>query len=417
MTYGLIGEHLPHSFSKEIHESFAPYRYELTELSPCEVEAFMKEKNFSAVNVTIPYKKTVIPYLDRMDDHAKAIGAVNTVVNRQGVLHGYNTDFFGMRRLLERVAGDIRGKKVIILGTGGTSLTARAVAKHLTAGEILTVSRTPEQGQISYEALKEHRDAEVLINTTPVGMFPHGENSPLSPEDFPRLKAVADAIYNPLRTVLVSNAQKRGIRAEGGLYMLVAQAVKAAELFTDSSFDEGIVDRVYHKILKEKENIVLTGMPGSGKSTVGKLLSKQLSRPFFDSDREIEKKTGMEISQIFAQKGEKGFRDAEQEVIGELARNHTGCIIATGGGAILRDANVDALKQTGRIYFIDRAVEHLLPTPDRPLALTAEAILQRYEERIDRYRSTCDCAVVSDEVVEHTAQAIGKDFFNEISCN
>ena len=411
MKYGLIGEHLPHSFSKEIHESFAPYPYELKELTPCEVEGFMREKDFAAINVTIPYKKTVIPFLREIDEHAKAIGAVNTVINRNGVLRGYNTDFYGMRRLLERTAGDLQGKAVAVLGTGGTSLTAQAVAKYMGAKEILTVSRSPAEGQITYEELKTRRDLQVLINTTPVGMFPHGEATPLPLDSFDRLEAVADAIYNPLRTVLVSEAIRRGIKAEGGLYMLVAQAVKAAELFTDASFDEALVDEVYHKILKEKENIVLTGMPGSGKSTVGRLLSQSLSRPLFDSDREIERKTGMAIPEIFAQKGEEGFRAIEEEVIAELSRNHTGAIIATGGGAVLRDANVNALKQTGRIYFIDRALEHLLPTPDRPLALTAEAIRQRYRERIDRYRSTCDFTIVSDEVPEHTAQAIGKDFF------
>lgn len=420
MEYGLIGEHLPHSFSKEIHEKCAGYDYRLTELTPEQVSEFMTRREFKAVNVTIPYKQTVIPFLTQTDEGAKAIGAVNTVVNRNGELYGYNTDFYGMEALIDRIGISLTDKKVLILGNGGTSKTAQAVAKAAAAREILVVGRPVDNPHVTYEeAYEKHTDAQIIINTTPCGMYPYADGTaersatPIDLSRFPHLCGVVDVVYNPLRTNLVLDAWALGIPAEGGLYMLVAQAVKACRIFLDTDFDgmKEQTDAIFGEILKKKENIVLTGMPGSGKSTVGKALAKMLQRPFVDLDEVIVQSAGKEISQIFAEVGEAGFRDLETQAVRKIANETSGAVIATGGGAILRDENVRALKRTGKLYFLDRALESLLPTSDRPLASTAEAIRARYEERYDRYCATCDLRVAVDETVAHTVEFIRKDFF------
>ncbi len=420
MEYGLIGEHLPHSFSKEIHGRCADYDYRLTELSPEQVPEFMTARDFKAINVTIPYKQTVIPFLSYVDESAKAIGAVNTVVNRDGELYGYNTDFYGMEALIRRIGISLTGKKVLILGTGGTSHTAQAVAKAAKAAAVIVAGRPVDGPDVTFdEAYALHADADVIINTTPCGMYPYADGTPdragtpIDISGFPNLCGVVDVVYNPIRTNLVMDAKDRGLPSEGGLYMLVAQAVKACRIFLDrdtDGMDEETV-AIYKDIVSQKENIVLTGMPGSGKSTVGKALAALLHRPFIDTDEVIVKKAGKEISQIFAEVGEAGFRDLETEAVRETANGNTGAVIATGGGAILREENIRALKRTGKIYFLDRALEALLPTDDRPLASTVQAIRKRYEERYDRYCSTCHIRVEIDEVIEHTVETIRKDFF------
>lgn len=427
MTYGLIGEHLPHSFSKEIHALCADYTYELWELSPDAVEDFMRTADFAAINVTIPYKQTVMPYLAYIHPHAESIGAVNTVVNRQGKLYGYNTDFYGMKSLLRRVGIDPKGKKVLVLGGGGTSRTAVAVARDMGAAEVLVVGRKTTSESISYEeAYTHHADAHIIINTTPCGMYPypdggeHIKGTPIDVGSFPHLCGVADAVYNPLRTNLVLDARERGIPAEGGLYMLVAQAVMASHIFLgqieDAFGDELAMDekseRIYKKILTQKENIVLTGMPASGKSTVGKRLAAELGRPFVDTDEVIVEMAGKSIPEIFAEVGEAGFRRIEAEAVACVANTVTGCVIATGGGAILRDDNVRALRRTGKLYFLNRDVEHLLPTSDRPLASTAEDIRKRFAERYPRYLATADREILVDEDIAHTIQTLKEDFFS-----
>ena len=279
MNYGLIGEHLGHSFSKEVHSMLGSYNYEIREIARDNLDFFMKSKKFKAINVTIPYKESVIPYLSYISDEAKAIGSVNTIINKNGELYGYNTDFYGMSALISHLKLDIKDKKVVILGTGGTSKTAKAVTAHLGAKIIITVSRTPKESEIGYDELyHEHSDADVVINTTPVGMYPNNSQRPILIDKFTNLSGVIDAIYNPIRTNLVLDARKRGIPAEGGLYMLVAQAIKAAELFLDTEFPSEVLDQAYHKILKDKENIALIGMPASGKSTVGQILASEMSR-------------------------------------------------------------------------------------------------------------------------------------------
>ena len=411
MQYGLIGEKLGHSFSAEIHAKLKSNPYALIELSREEVEAFFREKNFSAVNVTIPYKTAVIPYLTYIDEQAKAIGAVNTVVNRGGELWGYNTDFYGLQALIGHAGVTVKHKKIAILGTGGTSKTARAVAASLGAAQILVVSRTAGEGVITYaDLVADHQDIDVLINTTPVGMFPNTEAAPVNISAFPKLSGVIDAIYNPLRTQLILEAQKRGIPAEGGLYMLVAQAVRASELFLECTYEEETAERIYQALLQKMQNVVLSGMPASGKSTVGKLLAKECDRPFFDLDEEIVRTSGRSIPDIFATEGEATFRDIETRVLRELLTNQKGIVLATGGGAILRDENIDLLRRNGKIYFIDRPLEALLPTNDRPLASSREAICRRYEERYTRYVATADCRIDGDGSVEEVAERIRKEF-------
>ena len=411
MKYGLIGEKLGHSFSKEVHSMLSDYEYEIREIPKEGLDSFMKEADFKAINVTIPYKESVIPYLSYISDEAKKIGSVNTIVNRDGKLYGYNTDFFGMVSLINKMRLSIKGKKTVILGTGGTSKTAFAVVESLGAEPIITVSRTKKDGAIDYEELmKDHLDAEIIINTTPVGMYPDNFSSPVDISPFTKLEGVIDAIYNPLRTSLVIDALERGIKAEGGLYMLVAQAVYASEIFLDTKYPTEKLDKIYKKIKRKKENIVLIGMPASGKSTVATLLSKDLSRTVLDTDRMIEKSRQKSISDIFESDGEKAFRDYETyEIANASLQNNT--IIATGGGAILRSENVKMLKQNGVLFFIDRPYEKLVPTSDRPLASDLDAIKKRYEERYDVYLKTADARIDADDQPVNVAKKITGVFY------
>ena len=405
MQYGLIGEHLGHSFSAPIHERISREPYELKELAPEELDAFMRAREFRAIKVTIPYKQTVIPYLDEISDTAREIGAVNTIVNRNGRLTGDNTDCEGLNRLICRVCPDIRGKKTLVLGTGGTSLTAVYTARQLGADPVLRVSRTAREGALTYEqAIREHRDARILINTTPCGMFPKDEAAPVSIADFPAAEAVVDVVYHPLRTKLVTEARQRGIPAEGGMYMLVAQAVRAAEIFRDRTCDPALTDRIYRGMMRERENIVLIGMPGSGKSAVSAILGERLTRPVIDTDKRIVEQAGMEITEIFRLYGEPYFRDLESRVIREAAAE-TGVIISTGGGAVLREDNTAALRRNGRIFWLDRPEEALIPSDDRPLADNREKIRALYHWRRPIYQAAADEVIP----VHGTAEDAAKD--------
>ncbi len=399
MQYGCIGEKLKHSFSKEIHNLLGDYGYEIREVAREELDSFMRTADFLGINVTIPYKEAVIPYLYCIDGSAKEIGAVNTIVKREGKLYGYNTDFYGMRSLIERMGLSLLGKKVAILGTGGTAKTAHAVSKSLEAAEILTVGRSAKNGVITYEELYEkHADIDILINTTPCGMYPYPDGNEdragaaVDVSRFTKLSGIVDAVYNPLRTNLVEDGLERGIPSEGGLYMLVFQAVRASEIFLDTEYEKEISERVYKKILAEKENIVLCGMPGSGKSTVGWLLAKRLGKPFADTDDIVTGKIGMPIADYFAARGEASFRDVECEAVYEVS-NLGGQVISTGGGAILRDENIRALKKNGVLVFLDRPLSDLIPTPDRPIASSKEAIEKRYNERYGRYCEVSDVRI------------------------
>lgn len=408
MEYGLIGEKLGHSFSREIHQRLGGYDYRLQELTPAQLPAFLEKRDFRGVNVTIPYKQTVIPLLDEVDPKAAAIGAVNTIVNRRGRLYGCNTDYDGMAALARHAGLTLKNKNVLILGTGGTSRTAMTVAADLGAAEIRRVSRTGRGDAITYEQAAD-LPVQVLINTTPCGMYPGCDGQPMDLSRFGWLEGVLDAVYNPLRTRLVLQARDNGARGQGGLYMLVAQAAAACRLFLDRPLPDGALDSVYRAIHGQKQNIVLTGMPGSGKSTVGRVLARQLDRELVDTDTEIIRVAKKPIPEIFAQRGERGFRDLESQVIQEVSRR-TGLVIATGGGAILREENVRRLRQNGRIYFLDRPAEDILPTDDRPLARDMEAVRQRYAERYPRYTSTADAAVPVRGSAEDVAAAIREEF-------
>lgn len=390
--YGCIGKKLTHSFSKEIHAQLADYEYSLIELTEEEIPSFFEKKDFEAINVTIPYKQTVIPYLDSVSEIAQKIGAVNTIVNRNGKLYGYNTDYYGMKALIERVGLDLHGKTVLVLGTGGTSKTAQVVAADLGAARVLTVSRKKTAAYIDYEeAVTRYADANIIINTTPVGMYPDCAATPIDITAFPQLEGVVDAVYNPLCTNLVLDARARGIPSEGGLYMLVMQAVVAVEKFLDTTIEKSVADRVFACVFAAKENIVLTGMPASGKSTVGKLL-KMDGYTLVDTDEEIEKRCGCTIKELIASKGEAYFRDLESEVIRDVSSSSCR-ILSTGGGAILREENVRCLKRNGKLFFLNAELARLHATDDRPLSDTKDKLAKLYAERIAIYKATADVIV------------------------
>lgn len=411
MQYGCIGEHLTHSFSKEIHAQLQDYLYELKEVPMGTLDAFMNDHDFKAINVTIPYKQDVIPFLHEVEETAAAIGAVNTIVNREGALYGYNTDFGGMCDLIKRTGIDMKNKKVLILGTGGTSKTAMAVARHMGAASVLKVSRQSKPGVLTYEdVLAAHLDAQILINTTPRGMYSREGGMAIDPTLFPGLCGVIDAVYNPLRTEFILKARSMGVPASGGLYMLVRQAVLASEIFLGIRYFDDVTEKVYRRMKSGKENIVLTGMPGSGKTTVGKLLSEELGRPYLDVDLWVEEKTGMSPGRIIASYGESAFRDMETDAIRDIS-SVTGSIIATGGGAILREENVELLRMNGKIFFLDRPLEQLIPTEDRPLSSTKEAIAKRYNERYHTYVATADVVIENNDSPGIAAQLVKRSFF------
>ena len=403
MRYGLIGEKLPHSYSKTIHTLLGRYEYELCPMSEEEMRAFMTAADFDGINVTIPYKEKVIPYLYHIDEGARRIGAVNTVVNRGGKLYGYNTDCFGAEDTLRRAGFDPDGKKVAVLGTGGTSKTAAYVCRKLGAG-VVCVSRTPDAGSIGYGELEAY-GPDFIVNATPVGMYPKTGRSPVPPEALYGVSGVFDVIYNPLRTSLMLDAQERGIPAAGGLYMLVSQAMRAAELFTGEPVSDKETEAVYKTLLSRTENIVLTGMPGSGKTSVGKALAEKTGRAFYDTDALIAEKAGPVPDYIRAH-GEAAFRDLESAVIAELVFDTRGAVIATGGGAVLRAENVRRLKENGRIFYLLRDIEKIVPDETRPLSSDREALRRRFEERKEIYESTADTAIDCNGTVAEAADAI-----------
>ncbi len=411
MEYGLIGEKLGHSFSRIIHGRIADYEYELRELTPAELDGFMRARAFRAINVTIPYKTAVIPYLDEIDPRAARIGAVNTVVNRDGKLYGYNTDYDGMAYLVASACLTVKDKKVLVLGTGGTSLTAATLMTDLGAREVLRVSRKQGAGVVTYEAVaRDHTDAQIIVNTTPVGMYPHPDGCAVDPNVFPSLEGVLDAVYNPLHTALVEAARERGIPAAGGLGMLVAQAVKASEYFTGTAYQATVIDSILEEMIREKEHIILIGMPSCGKSTIGRRAAELLHRPFVDIDEEIVRHAECDIPTIFRERGEGYFRDLESQVLSEILFQKTGCVVATGGGAILRDSNVRAMHRTGRVFWIDRSPHLLTPTSDRPTAFDHTAIEARYRERYCLYRASADRRIDGDGDLETVTQCLLEEY-------
>lgn len=396
MKYGLIGNPLTHSLSVEIHsaigEEIGAYPYVLCPLAEEELDGFFAEKDFDAVNVTIPYKKAVMKYLDIISPEAKEIGCVNTVLNRCGKLYGYNTDVFGMEEMLKRASDGYIPKKVAVLGTGGTSLTAVYVSGKLWKdAEIFRVSRSPKGNDVGYASIPGDTDA--VINCTPVGMYPHAGVSPIDVSRFPHLRFVCDAVYNPRRTKLILDAEKRGIRAENGLRMLVTQAIYAASLFFDREIDGSAI---YEKIRKSTENVVLIGMPSCGKTAVGKAVADVLGRPFYDTDGVIYEKTGRTPAEIITSDGEDVFRRIESEVVSSLTEKADGRVISTGGGAILDPSNVENLKKNGRVFYLKKELTDLIPSPDRPLTSDCGKLKRIFEERCPIYESSADTILTSD---------------------
>lgn len=406
MKYGLIGSKLTHSFSKVIHEKFGNYDYELLEISEENFHSYMLKKDFNAINVTIPYKEKVIPYLDIISPQAKKIGAINTVINKDGKLYGYNTDYYGLKALLGKLEINCKRKKILILGSGGTSKTTKAVIEDMGCNCYYFVSRTKTPQTITYqEAIKNHSDCNLIINTTPRGMYPNNKDLSIDIDKFKKLEAVVDVIYNPLRTKLIVKAQNNKIVAIGGLYMLVAQAFYASCLFQNKNLSEELMDDIYHNLMREKENIVLVGMPSSGKTMIGKMLARRLNKEFIDTDELIKAQIQMEISEYILKFGEGSFRIIESQIIEEVSKRMN-IIIATGGGAILNAINIENLKENGKIIFLNRCLDKLIATGDRPLTTTREMLETRYYEREPLYKTLSDLTIDNNHSLENAVDEI-----------
>ena len=408
MNYGLLGEHLSHSYSPLIHSMLGDYEYSLIEKAPDEVEDFIKNGDFQAINVTIPYKKTVIPFLDELSDRAKKIGSVNVIVRRpDGTLYGDNSDYGGFASLVRKSKIRIKGKKVLVLGSGGASVTVQAVLRDMGAADIRVISRFTED---NYENIDRHADADVIVNTTPVGMYPNNGQRLVDLSVFPRISGVLDVIYNPYKSALVLDAEERGIPAMGGLRMLVAQAVVANETFFSRKVDNAIIDKIEKKIASMMKNVVFIGMPGCGKSTTGKRLSALTGREFIDIDAEIVKAAGKTIPEIFAEDGEDYFRRLETQVTGEVCKK-SGCIISCGGGVVTREENRRLIRQNATVVFLVRDI-HTLATRGRPLSETnsADAL---WEARSPMYKSWSDVKILNTGV-NNTALAIARTLHLDI---
>ena len=400
MNCGLLGGKLGHSYSPQIHGYLGEYPYALFEKTPEELETFLEHGDFTGLNVTIPYKKAVIPYCDRLSTRAKQLGAVNTIVRQtDGKLIGHNTDYFGFLSMVTKSGLEVAGKKALVLGSGGASATAVAVLQELGAN-VIVISRS---GQDNYENLYRHADAAVIINATPVGMYPNVGISPVDLSIFPRLEGVLDLTYNPARTQLLLDAQSRGLVTENGLWMLVAQAKESAEWFTGTHISDDRIAYIYDRLRSQMENIVLIGMPGCGKSTIGKLLSEKLKRPFVDADAVIADKAGMSIPEIFAESGESGFREIETQVLAELGKR-SGMIIATGGGCVTREENYRHLHQNGTIIWLQRAIS-ALPKDGRPLSQSGK-LKDMYRIRQPLYTRFADVTVDNNGIAQGTVDTI-----------
>lgn len=400
MRCGLLGEKLGHSYSPQIHSRLGGYAYAIYEKSADELASFLKAGDFTGLNVTIPYKKAVIPYCSALTGRAKALGAVNTLVRQpDGSLIGHNTDYFGFETMLKASGICITGKKVLVLGSGGASNTAVSVLKEHGAN-VVVISRS---GADHYGNLERHADATVIVNTTPVGMYPNVGIFPIDLSKFPQLEGVLDVIYNPARTQLLLDAEKRGLVAMNGLLMLVAQAKESAEWFTGEKIRDDVIHSIHQSLKNQMENIVLIGMPGSGKSSVGTLLSQMTGKLFVDADAAIACAAGMPIPEIFAKIGEAGFRRIESEVLKDLGKR-SGIIIATGGGCVTREENYAPLHQNGTIFCLERDLE-LLPVEGRPLSQTT-SLREMYAIRKPLYDRFADHCIRNDSTIQNAAQAI-----------
>lgn len=406
MKRGLIGYPLGHSYSKPIHEQLGGYEFEIHELHPDNFDSFLKEKDFISINVTIPYKQQIIPYLNEVDEKAKKIGAVNTVINQNGKLIGYNTDYYGFWWMLDHHKIAIKNKKVAILGNGGATQACKVVIEDMGAKELLVVSRKATENSITYdELINKHHDIEVLINATPVGMSPKHDESPINLEVFQQLESVVDIIYNPLKTKLIIQAEKLGLKAITGLEMLVAQAKQAVEIFTNKVLSDQDIQEVAQAIKVKKENLVFIGMPSSGKTTIAKIISQELQLPFVDLDEEIVKKAGKTIKEIFAESGEDRFRDIESECVHDHAMDE-GVVISCGGGVIKRFENIEQLKKKGYLIWIDRDLDNLKSDESRPLCKDDETMRRLYAERYPLYKEAADVQIENNNSIDDIVDKI-----------
>ena len=400
MKCGLLGGKLGHSFSPQIHGALADYRYTLWEKSPEELNDFLKNGDFTGLNVTIPYKKTVIPYCAELSDQARKIGAVNTIVRRpDGTLLGHNTDYFGFAYLLRQSGIAVAGKKCLVLGTGGASVTVQAVLREQGA-QVVVLSRS---GPENYDHLERHADAALIVNATPVGMYPNTGVSPVDLKCFSKLEGVLDLIYNPARTQFLLDAEKLGIPGWNGLSMLVAQAKESAEWFTGKAIPDERIGEIYARLRRETENLIIIGMPGSGKTTVGRLLAQATGKNFVDVDEEIIRTAGMSISEIFAASGEAGFREIETSVLCKLGKG-SGQVIATGGGCVTRPENYPLLHQNGRILRLRRDIGKL-PKDGRPLSL-ANDLSEMAAQREPLYGAFADLTFDNNGALDDTLKTI-----------
>ena len=401
MIYGLLGKTLRHSYSKIIHERMADHTYDLYETPEEGLEALIRRPDMGGFNVTIPYKQTVIPFCDELTPAARAIGSVNTLYHdAAGRLIGDNTDYFGFSYMARRAGISFVGRKVVIFGSGGTSLTARRVAADEGAREVVIVSRS---GENNYDNLDRHADAEILINTTPVGMYPKNEGALIDIARFPQCCGVLDVIYNPLKTNLILSAEDAGIPATGGLPMLVAQAAPAVERFSGRTISEAVIEETLDTLTREVRNLVLVGMPGCGKSSIGRLAAERAGRAFYDTDDLVVEMAGCSIPEIFAAQGEAAFRDLEAKAVAQAARERGG-VIATGGGVLLREENRRALRQNSRIVYLDRALD-ALPTDGRPISQTRK-LEDIYRERLPLFTGVSDVTVANDAAPEVVAARV-----------
>ena len=397
---GLLGEKLAHSYSPAIHAELADYEYLLYEKTPEELDDFLRNSRFDGLNVTIPYKQTVMEYMDEISPEAQRIGAVNTVLNKNGKLIGYNTDYYGFLHQIKDSGADIIGKDAVILGTGGAAKTIVCVLNDMGARSVRTVT----SAEIKAGDLKNYHNAQIIVNATPVGMYPETDNSPIDINDFKKCEAVLDLIYNPSKTRLILDAEKKGLKTANGLGMLVAQAKKASEIFIGKEIRDSEIRRIKNIIEKNTKNIVLVGMPGSGKSTVGQYLAERIGREFYDSDEEISKK-GETPVEIIEKYGEEHFRGVETEVLSDLCKK-SGCVIATGGGAVTREENYDIIQQNAMVVFIDRDIERL-STNGRPLSQGGiEKLRQMYEVRYPLYKKFSHFSVKSQKTWQETTALI-----------
>ena len=400
MKCGLLGRKLGHSYSPQIHAMLGSYSYALFEKEPEEIEAFLKCGDWAGINVTVPYKKSVIPYLDELTPTAEKLGAVNVIVRRNGRLIGHNTDFFGFQTMLNASKLDISGKKALVLGSGGASNTVCAVLNDAGA-EVVIISRS---GENNYTNLHLHKDAALIVNTTPVGMYPNTGIAPVDLEQFPNLQGVLDVVYNPARTKLLLDAEKNtNLVCANGLLMLVAQAKEAAEWFTGTSISDDVIEPILHTLENQMQNIILIGMPGCGKTTIGKLLAESTGKAFVDSDEQIVALAGKSIPEIFADDGEAVFRDWETTALAQLAKQ-SGLVIATGGGCVTRECNYGLLHQNGRIFWLQRDL-NLLPVDGRPLS-QANKLEVLYKIRKPMYEAFADHTVSNRNDPDSTVRQI-----------